>query len=354
MEWGGHFMRHKQKHFPEYTNLKPILFKCYFVFFIFFPAIHHAQETEHFETIELSKGVYVVTHSIGGLASYNYGLVDLGKKTLLFDTSISLKTAKELKKISDQIAFHQIDCIINSHYHNDHIRGNQVFGPAADIISTDSTRTYILKYEPDQIRREGENVPKRLIELKKAMESTKDNKHLQELKILIWEYQAIAESHPKQKITPPNITFENNLNIYGTKRRAVLTDLGGHTASDIIMYLPEDKIVFTGDLVFVGCHPYLGDGNYKDLLSSLNKLKNMDIKVVVPGHGSVGTKEDVNKMIDYVEMVYNLSKEYAIKGKTIDELLSSEIPAPFDSWYIQSFFKDNLEFLYGVAAKEKK
>ncbi len=318
-----------------------------FVFFILVSISLYAQTpvSKHFKIIRLTDGVYAAIHSIGGQAICNAGIVDLGDKTIVFDTFLSLKAAKDLKRIADELTSHPVHYVINSHSHNDHIRGNQVFKPNSTIISTKTTRIEIANNEPNQIKQEADYASKALAKLEKQMQVTIDTTQLRELKMWIGYYKAIVESHPLQKVTLPDLTFENSLTINGSKRRVELIELSGHTKSDIAMYLPEEKIVFAGDLVFIECHPYLGDGNIQMLLSSLKELKVMDIEKVVPGHGPVGTKEDILRMMDYIEMVNNLSNTFVAEGKTIDEVSNIKIPAPFDTWYFPNFFTLNMKFL---------
>lgn len=325
-----------------------------FIFFIILSISLNAQtpDSKHFKINRLTDDVYAAIHSIGGQAICNAGIVDLGDKTLIFDTFLSIKAAQDIQRISIELTSNPIYYLVNSHYHNDHIRGNQVFKPKANIINTILTRAAIAKNEPNQIKQEGDYAPKRLAELQKDIKSKTDKTELQELNMWLGYYQALVESHPLQLITLPDITFENRLTIYGKATRVELIELSGHTKSDIIMYLPEDKIVFTGDLVFVGCHPYLADGNPHDLISSLNELKKMDIEKVDPGHGSVGSKDDIVRMLDYIEVIYNFSKDFVVKGKAIDEASNIKIPKPYDSWYFPNFFKANMRFMYKIASKE--
>ena len=327
---------------------------CAFIFSVILSTNCYAHEPEstHFKIIRLTDGVYAAIHSIGGQAICNAGIVDLGDKTIVFDTFLSLKAAMDLKMIADEITSHPVNYLIDSHTHNDHIRGNQVFKPKSSIISTSATRTDIANNEPNQIKQEADYAPKSLAKLEKDIQFATDKTQLRELNMWLGYYQAIVESHPLQIVTLPDITFENSLTISGSTRRVELIELGGHTRSDIAMYLPEDKIVFTGDLVFIGCHPYLADGNTQTLLSSLKVLNDMDIEKVVPGHGPVGTKDDILRMMDYVEMAYNLSKIFMEKGKTIDEVSNIKIPEPFDSWYFPNFFTMNMKFLYKVVSNE--
>jgi len=325
--------------------------------FIFFEMLSiglFAQPThsEHFNVIQLTDGVYAAINTIGGQAICNAGIVDLGDKTLIFDTFLSLKAAQDLKNIAEELTSHPVGYVINSHYHSDHIRGNQIFKREGVIISTNSTRTDIAKNEPDKIKQEGNYAPKKLAELKKDLKSATDKTQIQKIKTWLGYFQALVESHPSQLVTLPDITFDSCLTIYGSTRKVELIELGGHTNSDIIMYLPKEKIVFTGDLVFIGYHPFLAESNLQMLRSSLDKLKEMDIEKIVPGHGHVGTKDDISGMNDYIKMIYNLSKDFVVKRKSIDELSKIKIPEPYDDWYLPDFFVLNLKHMYKIISEE--
>jgi len=93
-------------------------------------------ESKHFKLEKLADGVYATIHKIGGHAICNAGIIDLGGKTVIFDTFLSPTAAKELLKIVKELKLSPIAYVVNSHYHNDHIRGNQVFGDNVIIIST--------------------------------------------------------------------------------------------------------------------------------------------------------------------------------------------------------------------------
>ena len=81
------------------------------------------------------------------------------------------------------------------------------------------------------------------------------------------------------------------------------------------MYVPEEKILFSGDLLFVGYHPYVGDADIQQWITALIQLQKLDIKKIVPGHGELCGKQEINTHITYLETFYNnlkeLKKEYS-------------------------------------------
>ncbi len=120
----------------------------------------------------------------------------------------------------------------------------------------------------------------------------------------------------------------------------------GHTESDLILYLPEDKIVFTGDLVFIGIHPYLADGYIEDWKSYLTTMERLEIEKLVPGHGNIGDAKDLRIMKTYIEMIEEEVQWMIANDMPITEAASIGIPEPFSAWWFEDFFTRNVQFIY--------
>jgi glyoxylase-like metal-dependent hydrolase (beta-lactamase superfamily II) len=254
----------------------------------------------------LADSVYAAVASEQGYAICNAGIVDIGDRTILFDTFISPEAARDLLKAAEQLTSHKVTHIVNSHGHNDHIRGNQVFSSDVDIISTAKTREAIARNEPEEIKSEKETIPKEIIDAQSKLDAEKDPKRRRELAFLIVYLQAVSKSHSELKTRLPNITFEHKLAIHGTQRTVELLPLVGHTASDIVLYLPEDKIAFMGDLLFVNTHPYLASGFPEKWKQSLAEVEALGVQTVVPGHGPVGRSADLSVMSQYIQSLESI------------------------------------------------
>ncbi|HET9826717.1 MAG TPA: MBL fold metallo-hydrolase, partial [Chitinophagaceae bacterium] len=100
---------------------------------------------------QLAPGIWVaLQNDKGGHAISNAGIVDLGDKTLVFDAFINPDAASELRQVAEQLTKHRVFFVVNSHFHDDHIRGNQAFVPGAMIISTEWTKNQIRITEPGE------------------------------------------------------------------------------------------------------------------------------------------------------------------------------------------------------------
>jgi cyclase len=306
-------------------------------------------ESKHFQIEPLADGVYAAIASEQGYAICNAGIVDIGNKTIIFDTFISPNAARDLLKAAKQLTSHEATYVVNSHHHNDHIRGNQVFSPSVDIISTTRTREAIEQNEPREIQWEKENIPQEIIDAQSRLTAEKNPKQLRELALSIAYYKAIIESHPQLKTRLPNITFEPpKLVMHGAQRTVELLSFAGHTASDVVLYLPKEKIAFMSDLLFINIHPYLPSGCPESWKESLRMVEALGIEAAVPGHGPVGRSADLSVMTQYIQALENIVADMVKSGRSIEEVSLQPIPSQFEDWLLlfDNFFIDNLQFLY--------
>jgi glyoxylase-like metal-dependent hydrolase (beta-lactamase superfamily II) len=301
----------------------------------------------HFRIEKLADGVYAAIHKDGGGAICNAGIVGLGDRTLVFDVFLTPQAARDLKVAAELLTMKPVTLVVNSHCHNDHIWGNQVFTAQADILSTVTTAEMIAHEGQKEYEWYRENTPKQLSALQERYGSESDEDQRSELSLWIGYYQHLAEAICELEVVPPNRTFNAHMVINGTKRRVELIEhKNGHTPSDLILYLPQDSIIFMGDLLFIDSHPYLGDGDPDTLINILQETQQMGARIVVPGHGPVGTANDLSVLIDYIKRCQDIVNRMISDGIGEDALDSIEVPQPFDSWQQVGFFRSNLRFLY--------
>jgi cyclase len=312
-------------------------------------------ESKHFQIERLADGVYAAVASEQGYASCNAGIIDVGDRTIVFDTFLTPEAARDLLKATEQLTSNKITFVINSHEHNDHIRGNQVFDSNVDIISTALTCEAIARNEPEQIKLEKETILKEIIDAQSKLDAEKDAKRRRELALLISYMQGVSKSHCELKTRLPNITFENGLTIHGTERTIKLLPLAGHTFSDVVLYLPKEKIAFMSDLLFVNMHPYLASGSPEQWKQSLVKVEKLGVRIAVPGHGPVGRSTDLSVMSQYIQSLESIVVNMIKSGKHVEQASLEPIPSPFDTWLcLEDFFVTNLKFLYKLAKQGKR
>lgn len=312
-------------------------------------------ESRHFQVERLAESVYAAVALEQGYASCNAGIVDIGDRTVLFDTFLTPEAARDLLKVAEQVTSSRITHVINSHEHNDHIRGNQVFDSNVDIISTVLTREAIARDEPENIKLEKETIPKEIVAAQSKLDAEKDPKRRRELACLISYMQGASRSYSELRTRLPNITFEHKLTIHGTQRTVELLPLAGHTFSDVVLYLPKEKIVFMGDLLFVNMHPYLPSGSPEQWKKSLADVEGLGAKILVSGHGAVGRRADLLMMAQYIKSLESIVVNMIKSGKSVEQVSVEPIPSPFDTWLcLEDFFVANLKFLHKLKKQGKE
>ena len=180
---------------------------------------------------------------------------------------------------------------------------------------------------------------------------TGDTSSREYAKILMWKpyYEVLSESYLKVKTRLPNLLFEEQMNRNGPNRRIRLMSLGaGHTESDMILYLPDDQILFTADLVFNGMHPYMGQGVPDDWVKYLDYMEELDFNILVPGHGQVCGREGISAMKAYIHSVDSLAHTMIGQNIGIEKIQEIQIPDPYKSWWFENFFVPNLRFIYRI------
>lgn len=304
----------------------------------------------NFDVVRLADGVYACINRFGGKAICNAGIIDNGESTIIFDTFLSPDAAEEMIRVLSQLNLPPIRYVVNSHCHNDHVRGNQCFPAEVKILSTKRTAELMASEEPKSIAAEKVYGPVQYRHYDSLFTAYKGDTTAMEFQIIKMNrtyYSELAESYRKVRTRLPDTYVVKEMSLDGSKRKARLIDEGaGHTESDLILYLPDDSTVFAGDLVFNKCHPYLADGSVSGLKKTLAEMERMPLRTVVPGHGNVGGRESIKEMREYVETIEALIGKLKKEGAGKEAVKNVRIPEAFKNWGLSEFFRDNAEFVY--------
>ena len=305
-------------------------------------------DSKHFRLQQLADGVYAAIHIDGGAAIGNAGIVDLGDRTLIYDTFIAPQAAVDLRTAAEALTGRPIDAVIDSHWHNDHIWGNQVFSTETDIVSSDETRRMIIATRGhgafDAFMAEAEA---NLEATRAQFQAAKEEGQRRQLALWIDYHQSVVDTKRILQVRAPNLTFAERLAFHGTDRSAeLITFAGGHTESDSVLFLPQEGIAFMSDLLFIGHHPYLGGGDPDRLRQILEKVSDLGPKLLVPGHGPIGVADSLTQMGQYVRTLDELAGKMVEDGEAEETIDAMAIPAPYDDWLFAAFFPVNMHFLY--------
>ena len=328
-------------------SLLLLVFGCLFLTCAFSQKKRSKTTIENFSIQELAPGVWAaIQNDQFGKAICNAGIIDLGDKTLVYDPFMTPGAARELRAVAEQLTGRPVSIVVNSHYHNDHIRGNQEFLPIATVISTSWTREQIAKSEPEEQAWEKRHAPA-LLKAARKMYAMGHGSDRDELPMWIGYYEGMTESMHELRITLPEIVFTDSLWLVGSARRVKLEEFKNcHTGSDIVLYLPGEQIAFMGDLLFVQRHPWLADGDPANWQLTLKKwCENSTVKTFVPGHGPVCDKQGVKSLHDYLGKIQELAAT-ADNDSLQSRLLLQPVPAPYQNWFFNRFYEPNMKFLF--------
>jgi glyoxylase-like metal-dependent hydrolase (beta-lactamase superfamily II) len=305
----------------------------------------------HFTLHELGEGVYAAIHALGGWAQSNAGIINLGDRTLVYDAFISPRATADLLAAAQALTGRPAQFVLNSHYHNDHTWGNLAVPPGMDILSTVKTRDILAARDPREYQKYRQEAEQNLGEMQALLDRASSESEKAHGQYFVVYYQAILDTLPMLPPRLANIVTWDALEFTGSKRRARFIPLNGHTASDAILNLPDDKIVFLSDLLFVQAHPYLADGHPDELRQTAIKIKELRADILVPGHGPFGRMEDMDVMIEYINEMQELVQEAIRDGVSREDITRRSIPAKYLPWIFSNFYEENIQFLYQFCLK---
>jgi glyoxylase-like metal-dependent hydrolase (beta-lactamase superfamily II) len=262
----------------------------------------------------------------------NAAIVDLGNKTLVFDSSMSPIAALELRQLAEEATQKPVSYLVNSHHHLDHCLGNQVFADTM-IISSDVTKNLM---QARFARLGKENFTEAILLLQQQKASTPWEKNLLVLELA--ELEMLQAFMPNFKPTLPSLTFSGSIELMGSKRSAKIQTFGvGHTASDAVLTVEE--VLMAGDLVLNQHLAFMGHGNPQSWLERLHDLEQIQGMVhLIPGHGDVGKTSLVEGMrLQLLEMtaLANAAQNIAV----------AQPPVHWLEWGLPASYRANLEFL---------
>ena len=312
----------------------------------------------NFDLIEVTDGVYACIHKLGGKAICNTGIVDNGEETIIFDSFLSPGVAEELFIIVEGAGLSPVKYLVNSHSHNDHVRGNQVFSEDVDIISTKKTAEMIVVKNPHELAAERQYAAlqvARYDSLLSVYSGDSTDVPFEQIQLWLPYFIELSDSSIEIKTRLPNVFIEEEKFLNGPQRKVQLLSRGhGHSPGDLVLYLPDDKIIFTGDLVFNDMHPFMGQADLEGWKNWLDFMGMLDIDIIIPGHGTIGDSDELDEMRNYIRTIENIAEDMIAKELTPADIASVEIPEEYKAWSHKSFFTSNLRFMYNQLLKQEE
>jgi glyoxylase-like metal-dependent hydrolase (beta-lactamase superfamily II) len=249
---------------------------------------------------EAASGVWAaVAPGTAGPAVSNAAIIDLGDKTVVVDTFMTVLAAEELRGEVLRLTGRAPFLVVNSHWHSDHVYGNQVFAPAP-IVGTKRMLELIIEDAPTPADTESYIEYLRTTAKELASSSAEDRKRADGTLALA---EALAAGAANFQLTPPDVLVGDRLDIRGERSLTVLGYGKGHTESDLFIHLPQSGVVVAGDLVWTAMHPKTDDGFPAEWAAVVDRIADLKPSAVVAGHGQLGTAADVAAVADYMRQL---------------------------------------------------
>lgn len=244
-------------------------------------------------SVQLATGVHAYVQPDGGWCLSNAGFVSDGTTTLLVDTAATEPRARLLREAVLASGAPDPALVVNTHHHGDHTYGNSVFAPAT-VVGHAACRQQVLAA----------------------------GRHLE----LVWPEVEYGDV----RLTAPDMTYTESMTLTtgGTEVR-MLHPGPAHTVGDTVVWLPEQRVVFAGDIAICGGTPFVAFGSLGGSLRALEHLRSLGAETVVPGHGPVTDAGVFDTVERYLRYVGELAAQGRAAGRTPLETARAADPEAF-------------------------
>jgi glyoxylase-like metal-dependent hydrolase (beta-lactamase superfamily II) len=259
--------------------------------------------------VELGEGAYAYTAE----GDPNTGIVIGDDSVMVIDTQATPVMAQDVIRRIREVTDKLIKYVVMSHYHAVRVLGASAYRPEHIIASQDTYDLIVERGEAD-MKSEIERFPR----LFRSVESIPG---------LTW----------------PTLVFKESLTLWMGTLEVNILQLGrGHTKGDTVVWLPKQKILFSGDLVEYGATPYAGDAYLRDWPHTLDRLRALEPEKLVPGRGdALVTREQVEAGLkgtqDFITQMFDAVRAGAQAGKPLREVYKatySQLRPRFGNWVI--------------------
>lgn len=279
---------------------------------------------------DLGDGIFAYLQPDGSWGWSNAGLIADGDQTMLVDTLFDLNlTQTMLDEMRRAVpAAKDIGTLVNTRANGDHCWGNELVKGAEIVASRAGAE-------------EMEEVPAAM--LAQIMRSAPNMGELGDYLTRIFgdfDFEGIT-------LTPPTRTFDAELTIDVGDKRVELIEVGpAHTRGDVLVHVPADRAVFTGDILFIEGHPIVWAGPVDNWIRACERILAMDVEVIVPGHGPLTDKAGVTAVRDYLVYVQTEARKRYDAGMSAMDAAQDIALDDYSSWGDAERIVVNVSTLY--------
>jgi glyoxylase-like metal-dependent hydrolase (beta-lactamase superfamily II) len=244
----------------------------------------------------------------------NAGCVARGEG-LMIDTFMDVRRTREALALLADAGARQPARLVNTHHNVDHCWGNQLFREREIIAHRRAAERMAKDLRPEL-----------LAALVAAREASPG---------LAW-FAGDLRGHfdfSEVEVTLPNRLIDADLALDVGGTPVHLLAVGpAHTAGDVLVHLPEDDVVFAGDVVFRGCTPLGWEGTFASWIAALERILALAPAVIVPGHGPLCGPEGAEELIDYFRYVYREARHCFERELSLEDAAASIELGPYGRW----------------------
>jgi cyclase len=257
---------------------------------------------------------------VGSWGYSNAGLVESRGSTLLVDTLYDLALTRRMLDEMGRIA-PRIDSVVNTHANGDHCWGNQLVGEARVISSRAAAEE--MKLLPPKLMHTMVRASRALVKAGPLLDAPmrllgrlgvrRAGALADAASLLVERFGAFDFGAISLRL--PDTTFDGRFVLQVGDKEVHLIEVGpAHTKGDVIVYVPSDRVVYTGDILFMGSHPVVWDGPIDNWIRACDRILELDVDVVVPGHGPLTSKLGVEQTKGYWRRVQQVVAETEAAG----------------------------------------
>ena len=275
-----------------------------------------------FEFEEVVPGVYHA-RGTGSLAVGSHGAVIVNEDdVLLVESHISPAAAHAVVSEIEALTDKPVRYVVNTHYHFDHAHGNQIYPPDVHVIGHEVTREMLENGGSMGRSFQGfvGSLPEQVAALEERVAATEDGEERGALENQLAYMRNYLAGQEAVVPVGPNTTLSERMTLFRGEREIRLLFFGrGHTGGDVVVHLPRERVLITGDLLLPGL-PYMGDGFLDEWDDTLEHLKSLDFDWVLPGHGNpFQDRERITYQQEYMRDLQSRAAALHAQGMSYEE-----------------------------------
>jgi cyclase len=246
---------------------------------------------------EIGDGTWAYLQLDGSWGLNNAGVLAGGEGVTLVDTCFTERRTRDLLAAVGSLGRGPVRTLVNTHHHGDHTHGNWLVD-SATVIGHERCREEVLASGT------------------------------------ISEAVFPGVDWGELRVRPPFVTFTERLALWVDDLRVELEFVGpAHTTNDVVVWIPERRTLFAGDLVFNGGTPFVVMGSVSGALAALDRLDDLGAETIVPGHGPVCGPEALAQQRAYLRFVTALAEEAEAAGTTALDAARDADLGDFAGWH---------------------